>query len=425
MKEQFDGVEAMNKAGFVEFLAQFKDAESFDANDAEALEVRYKAFQNKAETSKRLSSMIRSEAGLKDLGIEFTDAELEPHIGGRVEEIAHENPEKINELFDAMKEFQTLTNEVAEAEKRIAKLTESGDLEASVKELKKKQETLETAAETERFFTGGGSWGSRMAASYEKFTFGHAVDFAKDWLKKNPGEPEVGSRKEMENFVTENSGSRRRHEARLTVKNDYSIELDGDAIEAELEKTKTEIEARSAQLDALGELEKQHADAKERFAEIREMILAGVGTNEGLRDLAKKKASDRLSALIKSDPEKAMVFFGDLQKASGEPRFGINYVEGKEAELQKEIEVRIDERVTADLKNVIEKTPFGTKAYDKLMKSLEAFVGKQKIGTKEGDVARAFILDTLKKVADEISPADKARGLLVRFALARISAASK
>jgi hypothetical protein len=411
--ETFDAVEAMNTAGFVEFLAKFKDSETFDTEDKETIKVRFEAFKTKREASSKLSSVFKAELGNQGLDVEFKDAELAPHIGERMEAMAHENPEKVNEIFAAVTEYESLLMQIMAAKKRVTEMAQKGNLETSLEALKEKQRVLETASESNLL--------TPLFAKYESFAFRVSVDFARDWLAKNTGEPPVSSRAKMEAFVKERGNERRLNDARIAVVRDYAIELSGTAIEAALEKTKKEIEDMSTQIESLNRLEKEFGGAQKRFLEIRELLLAGIGTNDALKEIAKKKVKDRLAVLMNSDPEKAQDLFENVLKVDNNNAFGIDYLDGKQAEMQKEIEKRIDERVSADMKSVVEKTPFGTKAYDKLAKSLEGFLKKNKLGTKEGDEARSFVLDTLKTIAKDIMPKDKARGLLIRFMLARLS----
>jgi hypothetical protein len=113
-----------------------------------------------------------------------------------------------------------------------------------------------------------------------------------------------------------------------------------------------------------------------------------------------------------------------MKQVSESNGLGIDYFNGKADEAQKEVEKRINARLAEDMKKAIEKSPFGSKAYDNMTKSLEAFVKKNKIGTKEGDAARKFVFDTLKSIAKEISPNDKARGLLLRFMIVKLQGAA-
>ncbi len=417
--ESFNSVEAMNTAGFPEFLAKFPDAEAFDVNDKKAMETRFGAFKSKAEAAREMSGFFKEELRGQNLGIDFENAELQGLIGGRIESMAFENPEKVNEIFETLSKFEELTKQVSSAEKTIAALSGEGDLDAVLEEFKKKKEILESAAETERFFTGAG-FVSPLLAAYEKFAFGFTVDYAKEWLATHEGSPTVTTRKEMEEFIKDRTTARRRNDARVTLKKEYMIEPDGAAIEKALEETNKKIEELSRQSAALAELEQARDMASDQVRDIRDMILAGVGTNEQLKELAKKKAHDKLTKLMNSNPDEAQKFFEDLDRVSTDNSLNIDYLGDKRDKFQEDIETHITTKVAADMRKAIETTSFGPKAYDKLVRSLESFLKRQKVGTKEGDDAHAFVIDTLKSIAQEVGAKDKAKGILIRFMLSRL-----
>lgn len=420
--EGFDAEEAMNDREFVEFLAQFDDAETFDVDDLEQLKVRFDAFSNVHETSAKLPVFLRTEIQSQGIGMDF-DSVLEEQIGARMEQIAHEDPEKLNEIADAMEEFEGLYEEIKRSEERVAGFYKKGDLEDAIEELYKKKETLMKAAETEEFLTGAG-FASRAVALYERFAFGFSVEHAKEWLANNEGSPTVTTREEMEAFVAERSAARERHEARIAVQRDYSIEPDRKAIEKALSDTEFQIEQRFKQLKTLERLESEDSSNKARFEALRELLLAGIGANDHIRDSAKRLAAQKLSDLMDSDPEQAQTFFDNLRTVSADNSFDIDYIEGRDKELQAEIDARIEDRLMQDMREVIETSHFGGRPYDKLARSLERFLAKERLGSKEGQDAKDFVLDTLREIAADISPKDKARGILLRFLLARLSGKS-
>lgn len=413
--------EAYNTEGFVEFLAEFPDAEAVE-NDQELFETRFLAFKHKAETATKLSSLFKTELVSQELGIEFGDGQLQKHIGGRIESLSRENPEKVNEVFEALDTSDKLRAQIAEAEQKIAELVAKGDLEKTRQEFEKKQKILEKAKETQDFFTGGGILGTPIAAFYEKLVFGKSADveFAKKRLETVDTDPGARTKEELEAFVEAQSGSRDRLDALMSLR-DYKVWPTSGSIDRALEQTKKDIEAVMAQMDMLEQLKVKHAEAKERFEQIRELLLAGVGTNKDLAEIAKKAAAQKLKRLMETDPDKAQSFFEDLREASDENSLDIDYLGNKEKRLQKQIEKLVDEKIAEDMKSIVEKTPFGPKAYDKLAKSLESFLSRQKVGTKEGDRARAFVVDTLVSIAKDLAVTDKSRALLLRLLIARVS----
>ncbi len=420
-KEGFDSVAAFNTEGFAEFLANYDDAENLDpASEEGLLETRFNAFKNTKEAAKGLSDVFAREIDGQGLGIRFEDELLATHIGERVEGLAHENPAKVNEIFEQVSEFNRLLGEIEDAEEEIAKFESKGDLESALEKLKEKKDILEKASDT----TGAlGGFVSKLAAAYEGFAFKNSVEFAENWLANNEGDSPVETRKEMEDFIAERTSARGKYSARLALEG-YSIKPKSEDVDAALEQTEKEILIITQKIEALDTLVEKNKVATKRFAEIREALLMGVGTNKALREAAMEKAIDRLDDLLNSNPDEAQLYFEKMKQVSESNGLGIDYFNGKADEAQKEVEKRIDVRLAEDMKKAIEKSSFGSKAYDNMAKSLEAFVKKNKIGTKEGDTARTFVFDTLKSIAKEISPNDKARGLLLRFMIVKLQGAA-
>ncbi len=420
-KAGFDSVAAFNTEGFAEFLAEYDDAENFDpASEGGLLETRFNAFKNTKEAARGLSDVFARELDQQGLGIRFEDEMLAKHIGERVEGLAHENPGKVNEIFEQVTEFNQLLEEIEAAEEEIAKYESKGDLESALEELNKKKEILEKAADTTGML---GGLVTKLAAAYEGFAFKDSVEFAENWLANNEGDSPVESRKDIEAFVAERSSARAKHDARLALKG-YSIKPKAENVEAALEQTEKEIALTTQKIEALDKLEEKGKLATKRFTEIREALLMGVGTNKALKEVAMEKAIDRLDDLLNSNPDEAQLYFEKMKQVSESNGLGIDYFNGKAEEAQKEVEKRIDARLAEDMKKAIEKSQFGSKAYDNMTKSLEVFVKKNKIGTKEGDAARTFVFDTLKSIAKVISPNDKARGLLLRFMIVKLQGAA-
>jgi tetratricopeptide (TPR) repeat protein len=411
-KAGFDSVEAFNTAGFPEFLAKFPDAETFDVADMEALETRFNAFQKKNEAANGLGEVLEEELAEHELGIKFGDEAIERHVGERFDSLAIENPEKVVEIAEALEAFQTLKVDIAENQKKLAELYEEGNLEKALEELKKKKEILETAAEA-----GPGKLariGLPLLVAYEKFMHGRNVESTETLLKHTKGGTYHRTREEMEADVKKYTSAQRQNEARLALP-DYSVEFNRESIEEAIKQTEEEIKDKTAKIVALEDLEKKHAGDKAQFAEIKKMLVLGVGTNEELKKVAMEKVVDKLDKLLASDPNEAQLYFEKVKEISSNNVLGIDYLNGKGAEMQKFIESAIDVRLAKDMKETIVKTKFGNKAYDKMAKSIKGYLERLKVGTREGDDARAFVLETFKSIGAEIAKTDKAKALLIRF----------
>jgi hypothetical protein len=383
-KPVFDSAEAFNTKGFAEFLAQHDDAESFDLDDADAIEARYKTYKNKEKAADGMVKFISTELKDQGLGIKFDDPELIGHIKEQMHSMALENPEKMGEIFEAVTEFDRLGKEIAQVEAKISELGEKGKIEETLAELEKKEGVLDKASDEV-------SWDSRFVTNLYAF-FGSEDGIA-------------------------------RKGARVATQQEYGIKLDTEAISSELYETRQRIADMKKAITSLDQLEAFSVGAKERNAELEGILGAAFGANEAIHKMAREKVDKKLGELMKSKPDEAQKFLDTLRSVNGEGALAIDYfdVKGKEKDLQQRIDARIEQQILLDMQSVIEKTPLGDKSYDKLTKSLKAFVDRQEVGSKKGDDARRFVLKSLEEVAQQVAPKDKARSLLVRFMISKIA----
>lgn len=417
--EDFDPEVAMNTEGFAQFLAKFPDAETFDPSDAAKLEMRYRSFVNMNPVAEGMSDIMQRELALQDLGLEFTPEELVDNVEMRMEHMAIEDPEKLNLFHETMQDYHLTIAEIVRINANIRKLDNREDLDGKLAALRDKEATLKEAEKVSGFL-------SRklvgFRAAYEKFAFEHSVNFSKEWLAKNEGEPPVGTRAEKERFVEERSSARKSNEARIKVKDEYEIDINPEAITQAIMQTQIEITETEKQLATLDALEGMRMGTIKRYEIIREVLVEATGASEALRTAAIDAASDRLYSLLEDDPETALEFFQAAQAASAGNAFGVEYFKGEEAETLKLIQTRIQQTVARDVMQAVLESPIGSNAYGQLVQSLQKFLGREKIGTKQGDEARGFVVKTLSDLAGKIGRQDKAKGILVRFALAKLSA---
>ncbi|HEU5114391.1 MAG TPA: hypothetical protein VFT82_01335 [Candidatus Paceibacterota bacterium] len=419
----FSAEAALNTAGFAEFLAKFKDADTFDATNSEELKTRFEAFQNKDAAAENMAELLKEELFTRELLPELGG--IENVIAEEIRNMAIENPKKIQEITESIREFDETARQIKEMEAKIAEMKEEGDPEEVIAMLQRKEKALEKAAETEDFWTGAG-FATGVVAAWEQFIFGVSVESDKKWLEKNPGkEPTWGngklSRADVEKFVKDRSLARERHEARVDIKQEYGISPSPAEIAYELEMTRTDIETMKEAVALLPKLESDRNDLVARFKQMHGYLLSNIGENAKLREAAQKKAGDKIKSLIDTNPEKAQEFFDDLKKATAEGELGVNFIEGDADKIQSEIQTKIEDAIRKDMKKALETTALGAKAYDNMYKSFEKFIKREKAGGKEGDAARKFVLDTLNGVAAEIATKDKAKAIIARFMAAKLA----
>jgi hypothetical protein len=138
---------------------------------------------------------------------------------------------------------------------------------------------------------------------------------------------------------------------------------------------------------------------------LKQVIFEAADSNKAIRDMVQAKMMKKLDDVINpADPTKRTLKQAEEQqkafdklKASETVRGSISDsdIEAKQAELDAAVEVEFQEEVTEAIKNF--KTGDGG-AFTKLESTLKPFFSGEraaKLGSKEGDEARDFILDTL------------------------------
>ncbi len=426
MEEQkgiFDPAEAMNTEGFPEFLARFPDAADFDPNATELLEVRYKAFVNTIPAIEGITKVLNTEPAMTKLGVEFGDEAIESHVATKLEEMAIYYPEKLNAIQETITEYNSLIGEIAQVDASIKEMwdnQEKREMHVDLENLKAKEQALVEAEKVSGFFRRKIIG---LEAAFEKWAFGQSVADEKDWLEKNSG-GSVEPRALTEAFVEERSSARKGNEARLKVKNEYEIDINPAAIREALEETRDMIAIKESQISTLETLEKTHSLMTARFKEIRNVLIESVGATDALRAAAVEQVENKFDELLHSDPEKALEFFHTASEVSGDNAFGAEFFKDDRESTLLMIEKRIEHVVAQDIRKAVTETPLGSYAFNKMMQTLTKFLSKEKVGSKTGEEAKAFVMDTLNSLAERVVKRDKARGLMLKLAIGRLSAAA-
>jgi len=415
--ERFDIKQAMDTDGFLEFLEECAKKERFDPNDPEAIESRFNAFQNSPETARDMAPVIERELAGQGLDVKFDVEGLSVRVRERIMEMAHEDPERMNGIHACIQEYRESIRMAQEAEQGLSEMTDRGLIERTIAALEDKEETLMDASEVAGFFSRNLV---AFGAAYERFAFGRDVRKKQEWLETHPGEPVTAeTRSQMEEYVETFTEAQRLEAARTKVQNEYMIEVNPENIEIALHYVRTDMEKLKGQLSTIDALQKQRLDATQLFEETRAFLLADVGMNEAIREMARVSVMDRMDELMRSDPDGAMAFFEHVESVSNHNMLGIDYFQGEEGEFEERIDQLIEEKTRQDLEEAIGKMRLDNSPATNALSVLEKFVDKQKLGSKTRKEARAFVIGTIKGIAGKLPP-KSAKAMLLTVVLARL-----
>lgn len=416
LEGDFDSAAALDAEGFPEFLAEFEDAEEFDPNDEAALKTRFEAFKNKENVADGMTGFIEKHIGSKGLAEAFDDPQIADMVHARIVEMAHEDPEKVNSIHESLAELATATEAIADIEERLSRCGAKKDLDEYLAGLEEKEKALADAKEVSGFF-------SRkligLAAWYEKLAFGREVRENAQWLKEKEGQKDWALREDLERFNEEKTEAQRLNAARLKVRDEYQIDINPDAIELELLRTREDLRELREHIQTRDALEAARLDTVEQLGFLRSTLVRGLGLNEALRDAAQAKVAQKLDQLMESDPEEALRFFEKAREASGDDELGIDYLGDNADFWGEEIQRRIELAVNEDIRAAVFSIKLGDKTFQRLMDSLEPFM--EKLGAKGEREARAFVVDALKAIMKERGAQDKASAIVLKFAIAKIT----
>jgi len=382
---EFNIDEALNTKGFPEFLAQFPDSEKV-VDDAEEMEKRFGAFEKKSEVTKNMRELFRVQIQ-QETGLRLTDKDLEA-VETLIGKEALANPERIGEIAGMIDDYRGNAEDIGKMEAEIQRYGGDAAIAGKLAELKEKKDKFGFAP----FASGQGVLQTAVLSLFERAgtLFGRMKGFDSQAI-----------------------------EDYSRVKKEFG--LSGKAVEEEFTKIENEIkfieDAVEAKAAALKEFSRLRVEVMEGFLPVAEVMKA-----------AKTRAQDRLTAMLADvgkdftlkKADETEDFLAKLQEASASGN--TDYLEGVDAaKFTKDLNALIETKVGEQLVEAINKSPIANGSLAALEKALEKFRGEEKIGSREGDEVKAFIIETLANVSgDAKTPAPKK--ILINRVIAKLNA---
>jgi hypothetical protein len=360
------------------------------------MEARFEVFGSKEEVKKGLQELWKGQIE-KDFGISLSDADF-ASVDASLEKTALENPEEILELKAKLESYQASIERIKLAEETLEQLGNAEITSTKLDELKDEQSTLSIA----RKYSGNGG-AIRYAFTYLKNVVKGAVavdervmDFFNVEFK--PTEFYSDYKKESKQFKEETS----------------KIEKFGEIGKLDREKIDTMLEGVVSEISKVEEILTNIKDAsgmKEMstvlFDKLRKDLLKGVSGVAEFKNLIQEKAKKRLENMVGNpvedrsmkDLEEAQGTFEGLRNSSKTSETGIDALGGvDQVEFQKGLNEAIEKKTSEDIFEAVMHSKLGKGAFDNLNKALSKFVENKKIGSKEGDEARKFIITAIEEV---------------------------
>ncbi len=411
----FDIDKALNTKGFAEFQAAHPESDKFDMEDGEAIRQRFEVFETKTAVSKELKQLYSGHIE-KEMGIKL-DAKDLSSIDAHLENQAINSPEEFMEIKERLDAFRELPLQISALEKQLAELGGVEELKATLEGLQKDEANLETAQKYKGII-------GKTKVAFQFVSFAAAAQplllevlFPGVKLKKNfLG---VGDKY---NQVSEALGSL------SSVKEKFG-KMGKKDINSLQENIGDQIHGIENVLASVQQIDKLKSLSQEMFGNMRKELLGGVSDITGLTESIQAKAMAQFKEIVKSGSTKsldqAQERFEALRSVAVSTETGVNPLGGiNEEEFQKRVDAGLEKAASEEIMQTLMRANLGSNALTKLEKSLEPFLNREKIGSKEGEEAREFIANALKEAADNLgnTTEDKAKKSIVARILIKMKA---
>jgi len=407
--QEFDIDAALNEKGFAEFLAAREDAEDFDIDDAESVENRFNIFVQKEGVKKNLKALYANQINREfDITLNVDDLKS---VDAHFEKEALKNSDLVMKTHGKLELFERLPKDILKLEGELGKLGKAEDWNIKLETLRKDKANLDN---TRKYtgFTGKarlaletiGVFIKPLPKSYGDLTNSMFID-------KYIGDvgQEIGKLLEQ-------------RDALKSVKEKF-----GNMNKGEAGKKLTDIENQISEventLSTIAEADQLKNLSENLFGEIRKKMFAEVANISELAEAIQGEVVYQFNELLDIDSieslDKAQNKLEALRKISKTTEIGVDPLGGVNEDDLQELIDRSIERVSTEMTIAsIEDTNLGQNALTKLEKSLEPFIKRTKVGSKDGDESREFIMKTIEEVARALPNTTESKAK--RLLLARI-----
>jgi hypothetical protein len=407
--QEFDLDRALNTKGFLEFLGKHPDAESFDMENAEAVQEKFETFESIPELSSQLKE-VYSQKIETDLGIKLDKTDLAA-LDAHLEDLAVTNPEQLEELGQQLNNFVGFPADinalVGEFREQLGEYGSRDEMAERLEMLKGDKKNLDNVKDVVGF--GGKA----------KFVFRYfANKFDSVVLGKDASEEYKNSIKEDREDIAAVGES-------LHAMEEKFGNLNKKGVVGILEETEAEIAQLEAALGAIDEVVAAEKFAREQYFEAREKLLGGISDVAGITAAVQAKVDKQFEAMMKKGGmasfEKLQERLSELQDSAEGSETGLDPFSKNPEELQAFIDERLEGEATAMIEKALKGASLGNNALTKLEKALEPLLEKESLGSKDEEETKEFIRTTLEEVADGLGdkPEDKAKKIMIARILAK------
>ncbi len=411
--EAFEVAEALNKKGFAEYLANFGDfTTDIEEGKTEAIAGYYEAFVRSEVASKDLKNLFIGEIK-NDLGMSLDKTELDS-MDAYIAKERISDPEAVAQLGRALETFQLIKKSIVDREKDLEKAEadfrkqfvkvggEAGIADLKAKVATQELEMLELSAQKIKVEGNTHSFaeGRQLAKKHKGGWFGRWTGFA--------GKEVIGKEiKDLNEQITKLAA---------TIKQNKGVYENIDTVQTNI-----------------ADLARMRTELQERYKVFKEFIFEKTDADKKIRNSIQKKMLTKLDDVINpADPKKRTLKDTEAQQKALDSIRGAEMTKGDiaDAEIDK-VQADLDQAIESEFNEEVDAAIAGIKtnengAFNNLEKVLKPYcTGERanKLGSKEGEEARNFIITTLELRRDD--PANKgAKSLLLSLIIRNLKQAS-
>ena len=383
----FDIDTALNKNGFMEFLT--KSTETIDMGNSEDLKNRFEAF-NAKESMKTSLRNLYGEQIKKELEIDLDASDMNA-LDISLERLAIDKPEQLLLIKQRIDIFNELPKQTKELETQLGTLSNEADLSLKLDAMREDAGNLSSAKRYMGFF-------GKAKFAFDYLSVGVR---AMPILFRVPGVSDIYKQR----VAFENQAVDEGWEAVGEVKKKHG-KIDSKVAGNKIDEINKQVKSVEDLIALLKDIGQKKSESIKAFDIIRKELLTGVSGIAEITAAVQKSAKRQLAVMMidgasmKRLDEAQEVFEKFQALSNGESETGINFLEGSDlAQYQERIDALIEVAVTTEIFDAIQKSSVGEDSLAKLESALEKFVTKEKMGSKEKDDARKFVMETIEIAA--------------------------
>lgn len=405
--DNFDIDKAMKVVGFSEFLAKFPDYGTFNMEDQAFVAQKFETFRVKVRVEQELKRIYTKQIE-EEMGVKLSDEDLDC-VKADIEKKALEDFPALLALAQQIDGFNNLPKKIKELSEQFASLGNVKDQKETLSLKREVQDKVELARDMQTFFG--------KARTYTEY---YANALPTMFMSYFTGKPD------KEN-ITRAAEEKMRIEA-----NQELTALYGRMNEANLEYISTsvgkDIKEIESTLKKIEEVEQLRAQAEVQYSGMKTVIQESISNYAGLQMIVQTKIKNQFLEMTKGKTleavEKGQDFVSKLRGVNITTKTGINTFQAFEDKgitddvLEKQLNDGIIQYSAEKIREAIKTTKMEKNPLENMEKTLDVWLKKQRIGSKEGDEAKEFVRSTIEDARNRLSDSPEDR--VKKIVLARI-----